>query len=66
MTNNEEELVRIAQCGGDKQANAAMKKLRELYDPTYMWCGDCDELVCKFNECCLNRPPSDEFDGVLF
>jgi len=39
----------------DKVANAAMKELREKFDTTYFWCEDCDGLVCKEKDCCLNN-----------
>ncbi len=39
----------------DHIASQAMKKLREHYDKTYGWCMDCDGLVVKEKDCCLNR-----------
>lgn len=41
----------------DNFANKAMKELRNRFDETYFWCGDCDGLVCKQKECCLNNKP---------
>tara|TARA_R100000781_G_scaffold115008_1_gene88415 strand:- start:2297 stop:2473 length:177 start_codon:yes stop_codon:yes gene_type:complete len=56
MTKEELELMRIAeQHPDDEEANKAMKQLREKYDPTYGWCMDCDGLVCKEKDCCLNK-----------
>tara|TARA_R110000803_G_C11807309_1_gene300208 strand:+ start:392 stop:589 length:198 start_codon:yes stop_codon:yes gene_type:complete len=52
----ENELIILAQwdiC--DKIANAAMNELRTNFDKTYGWCDDCDGLVCKEKECCLNQ-----------
>jgi hypothetical protein len=40
----------------DATANAAMKELRERFDKTYIWCEDCDGLVTKEKDCCMNRP----------
>ncbi len=52
----EEELVVIAQMSiDDNAANYAMKMLREDYDKTYSWCDDCDGLVVKAKDCCLNK-----------
>lgn len=39
----------------DSIANYAMKELRDRFDKTYIWCYDCDGLVCKESDCCLNR-----------
>lgn len=36
-------------------ATKAMIELREVYDPTYLWCDDCDGLVVKERDCCMNR-----------
>jgi len=53
--NHEQSLIRLAQeHPDDKTANTAMKQLRKLYDSTYVWCEDCDGLVTKSAECCLN------------
>lgn len=50
------ELIRIAeQYSDDETASKAMKELRERFDKTYGWCVDCDGLVCKEKDCCLNR-----------
>lgn len=52
----EDELIEIAQQHiDDNVANKAMKELRERFDKTYIWCQDCDGLVCKEKDCCLNR-----------
>ena len=49
-------LIQLAeQHPNDNVANEAMKKLREKFDKTYGWCQDCDGLVCKEKDCCLNR-----------
>jgi hypothetical protein len=51
----EEELIFIAQQDtDDAMANDAMRELRERFDKTYIWCADCDGLVCKEKDCCLN------------
>lgn len=56
MTKEEKNLIKTAELDqDDKVAIAAMKKLREDYDPTYMWCSDCDGMVVKEAECCLNQ-----------
>ena len=36
-------------------ANEAMRELRTFFDATYIWCEDCDGLVCKTKDCCLNH-----------
>ena len=36
-------------------ANEAMAILRKDYDPTYVWCADCDYLVVKEKDCCNNK-----------
>jgi hypothetical protein len=52
----EQELIITAQNHlDDTVANQAMAELRERFDPTYFWCEDCDGLVCKLSECCLNQ-----------
>lgn len=52
----ENELIDIAQDHPDENiANDAMKELRERFDATYGWCYDCDGLVCKEIDCCLNN-----------
>jgi len=56
MEKKELELIKIAEQHPDNnEANKAMKELREKYDPTYGWCMDCDGLVCKSKDCCLNQ-----------
>ena len=54
MGMSEEDLMFIAQHADDKAANKAMKELRKLFDKTYGWCEDCDGLVVKEKDCCLN------------
>ena len=39
----------------DDYAAKAMRILRIYFDSTYFWCDDCDGLVCKEKECCINR-----------
>ena len=57
----EDELAYIAeQHPDDEVANKAMAELRERFDSTYTWCVDCDGLVVKEKDCCLNRNVSDE------
>ena len=52
----ENELIEIAQAHPeDRVANAAMKELRERFDNSYGWCEDCDGLVVKEKDCCMNR-----------
>ena len=52
----EAELIQTAeQHEDDIVANEAMRLLREKYDSTHFWCDDCDFLVVKQSECCLNR-----------
>lgn len=50
----------------DVLANRAMEVLRKYYDSTYMWCEDCDGIVCKEKDCCLNRPLSDYKGPIEF
>lgn len=57
----ENELIALAeQHPDDNVANKAMKELREKFDKTYGWCEDCDGLVCKEKDCCLNRLDIDD------
>jgi hypothetical protein len=50
------ELIRLAeQHPDDEVANKAMQELRTKFDKTYGWCNDCDGLVCKEKDCCLNK-----------
>ena len=57
----ENELISLAeQHPDDNVANKAMKELRESFDKTYGWCMDCDGLVCKEKDCCLNRLDIDD------
>lgn len=56
MKAEEIRLCRIAEMDpDDAKANTAMKELRERFDSTYGWCNDCDGLVVKKKDCCLNR-----------
>ena len=56
MPRTENELILIAESSNDdNEANAAMKELRENYDPNYFFCWECDGLVCKEMDCCLNK-----------
>ncbi|MFT5347785.1 MAG: hypothetical protein ACI9M3_000819 [Bacteroidia bacterium] len=49
-------LMRIAQeVGSQKIARNAMGILRIEFDKTYGWCEDCDGLVIKESDCCLNK-----------
>jgi hypothetical protein len=36
-------------------ALAAMKRLQGEFDPTYVWCNECDGLVVREMDCCLNK-----------
>jgi len=60
----EQELIETAEAHEcDEVANKAMKELRERFDKTYFWCMDCDGLVCKPVDCCLNaKDVTDKFD----
>lgn len=56
MKKTENELILIAQQDQDDfAAGLAMRELRERFDKTYDWCVDCDGIVCKLKDCCLNR-----------
>lgn len=52
---NEQHLILLAETGNDDDAQSAMDILRSEYDPTYMWCAECDYLVVKEKDCCLNK-----------
>jgi hypothetical protein len=52
---DEQELILLAETSNDDEANEAMAILRKYYDPTYMWCADCDYIVVKEKDCCLNK-----------
>lgn len=47
----EAQLILIAEGPNDKEANKAMKELRERFDPAYVWCPDLDYAVVKLDEC---------------
>ena len=50
------ELIKVAeQHPDDNKAKEAMSELRNRFDRTYGWCNDCDGLVCKEKDCCLNQ-----------
>ena len=52
----ENELTKIAQHSRDnEEASKAMRELKERFDPTYCWCADCDFLVIKSKDCCMNK-----------
>jgi hypothetical protein len=56
IQHTEAELIIIAENHPDDTKSAeAMKELRERFDKTYGWCNDCDGLVCKEKDCCMNR-----------
>jgi hypothetical protein len=60
---SEEQLCRLAENSNiDSVANTAMRLLRDKHDKTYGWCYDCDGLVVKHKECCMNK--TDEFDEL--
>lgn len=40
----------------DELANEAMNQLRTKFDETYFFCDECDGIVCKEKDCCLNAP----------
>ena len=53
----EPELIHIATWSqDDHEANAAMSELRERFDSTYIWCEDCDGVVVKKKDCCIEKP----------
>jgi hypothetical protein len=62
----EEELCKVAESHEDDSiANSAMRLLRDNFDKTYFWCQDCDGLVTKASQCCLNQECEildDDFD----
>lgn len=60
MTEEEKQLITIAQHGNDEDANKAITKLREEFDQSYGYCLDCDYLVVKDSECCMNVNKDEE------
>lgn len=64
----ENELMQLAQDHPDNEiTELAMAKLRDRFDKTYIWCVDCDGLVVKEKDCCLNRVDSDFSDeDIIF
>lgn len=58
MEEQEIRLIVLAQTSKDDcTANQAMKDLRDKFDKTYGWCWDCDFVVVKEKDCCLNIKP---------
>lgn len=55
MTEEKNRLIIIAEGRDDEQAHKAMSILRDKYDPSYCWCLDCDYIVVKEADCCMNR-----------
>jgi hypothetical protein len=55
MNYSEQELIESAEKGNDLESKYAMALLREKYDMTYGWCANCDGVVVKEKDCCLNR-----------
>lgn len=45
----------------DKISSISMQILRDDFDPTYFWCNECDGLVCREKDCCLNQVPEKPF-----
>lgn len=53
---SENDLIYLAQHHkNDHIANNAMNELIERFDETYFRCQECDGVVCKKEDCCLNR-----------
>lgn len=64
MKKTENELIILTQVHPDGSvASSSMKELRERFDNTYDWCMDCDGIVCKQKDCCLNREDLNEDIG---
>lgn len=64
----EEQLVYTAERdSSESRANQAMKLLRFKHHHSYIWCWDCDGLVIKQSECCLNKvsPSTDNPDVAI-
>ena len=60
VKHNESELISIAQCHeSDDEASKAMRELRSIFDPSYIWCWHCDGLVVKEKNCCMNTRNDD-------
>lgn len=56
MTQEEKDLLNIAQFDPNEGvAYEALKELQERFDPTYGYCMECDFLVCKAKDCCMNQ-----------
>lgn len=63
LLNTESELIHIATWSdSEEEAIAAMNELRNNYDPTYIWCCDCDGRVVKDGDCCYNKKVEDNDD----
>jgi hypothetical protein len=57
---DEQQLILIAETGNNQDAQNAMDVLRSTYDPSYTWCSECDYIVVKEKDCCLNNPYDEE------
>ena len=54
MDREELDLIIIAELSlDDKDAQEAIEELQKKYDPTYIYCLDCDGMVVKKANCCL-------------
>ncbi len=64
MTEEEKKLINTAQHSqNDTEAFNAMAELRKRFDESYGWCSDCDYLVVKESECCMNRNDNEETEN---
>lgn len=63
---SEMDLIKIAEQGDDKEATEAMILLRTLYDPTYIWCSECDYIVIKAGDCCLEQRENNNLTDISF
>lgn len=56
----ENQLASVAEYHPNQEISSeAMKQLKEKFDPTYMWCSDCDFAVVIEKDCCLNQESKD-------
>lgn len=63
----EEQLIYTAERdSSESRANQAMKLLRSKHHKSYSWCLDCDGLVIKEADCCLNRRDCNDDAEVKF
>lgn len=63
----EEQLVYTAERdSSETRANQAMALLRQRHHSSYGWCWDCDGLVIREKDCCLNRVVSDNNEPITF